>query len=77
MDLILLQSLFSLYTGLKFIMMQQWNAKKNAFNELPNDSFNSFSNVDTFERFLWKFVTVFYNEKKTIMLSHFENNLIE
>ena len=61
MDLISLQFLFSLYTGLKFIMMQQWNAKKiNALNELPNDSFNFFSNVDTFERFLWKFVTVFY-----------------
>ena len=65
MDLISLQFLFSLYTGLKFIMMQQWNAKKiNALNELPNDSFNSFSNVDTFEQFLWKFVTVFYNETK-------------
>ena len=38
--------------------------KNNALNELPNDSFNSFSNVDTFERFLWKFVTVFYNETK-------------
>ena len=65
MDLISLQFLFSLYTGLKFIMMQQWNAKKiNALNELPNDSFNFFSNVDTFERFLWKFETFFLNRTK-------------
>ena len=57
--------------------MQQWNAKKiNALNELPNDSFNSFSNVDTFERFLWKFVRSFLMNK-TINLNHFENNLIE
>ena len=64
MDLISLQFLFSLYTGLKFIMMQQWNAKKNAFNELPNDSFNSFSNVDKFEQFLWKFEKFFFYETK-------------